>query len=712
MEHFAYDSVQRQEMLTNTLNRASELYYRGLDSGLTDTEFDLQFKELQELERVNDIVFSNSPTLRVGSDLQTEFAKIEHPSGFPMLTIENVYSDEDLIAWFNKMVKTYHTNRFNISLKYDGISCELHYKDGFLISGATRGDKLVGDDITANVRTIRSIPLSCSCVSEFYVRGEILLPKSRLVQINETRIVNGESPFANCRNACSGSVKQLDSTITAKRGLIFRPWDMFVTNEGNYSSHTAKNDFLESMGFIIDKGTKSFVVEYSEDDSERILNIIKSFWDIAKTCDYDCDGIVIKIDDCEIQHQIGTKDNRAIEWGIARKWNEENLCETDLIDVEWQVGRTGHVTPVGKLDPVECDGVTISNVTLNNIKFIETLDLHIGYTLKITRSGGVIPYVLGSSYDIALALNGAYLNIDIPTKCPICGTELVRDGEFLKCPNKMSCGGQIEGRIEQWCSKDCMDISQVGPSLIHALVVNDLVCDPVDLYTLIDYTPQELADILGEGFGPKSMKTLIDNIKKSRARTFDKVLYGLSIDGIGKQNAKLIAEHFGSYENIKSATLSELMRVEGIGPNLAENIQKWFTEFDADGLYWEYLHRSGLQTVMNENISQSQDNQILQGMTIVFSGKSANWDGDEVEEVFTSYGAKCSHSISKKTNYLVTGDNPGPSKMTKAKTLGVEIISESDFVQKFNIPIKKDDNFVFPTDLETHEEKKEVEELF
>lgn len=694
-----------QKELTDLLDNASKLYYQGKTSPLTDTEFDLKLKELQSLEKQNKHTFPNSPTLRVGSDLRSEFKKIEHPKGFPMLTIENVYTDSELEEWMNKMFSKHNVQKFNMSLKYDGISCELHYKDGMLVSGATRGDKLVGDDITDNVRTIKSIPLSIPYnKGDYFVRGEILLPKSRLIEINRERENNGDSIFANCRNACSGSVKQLDSRITASRGLIFRPWDI-VTLETDFPSQTAKNAFFTGCGFEIDKQTHSQIIIATDDWQSDV----KNFWEIAKKQDYDCDGIVIKIDNTDIQKQIGTKDNRAIEWGVARKWNEENIVNTTLKEVQWLVGRTGHITPVGILEPVACDGVTISNVTLNNLSFIRELDLHIGSRIRLTRSGGVIPYVLGKEEgfdDCRLP------NIEAPIFCPDCGNILSFDGEYLKCTNKDYCQSQIEGRIEQWCSKDCMDIPHVGPKLIHALVEKDLISHPLDLYSLPEnYSAKELAVIMGIKEGVTSMYKLLTNIKTSRARTFDKVLYGLSIEGIGKQNAKVLAEHFGSYAAIREASKEELMSIDGIGEALANSIIGWFETYDGDHRFWTWLYQSGLQTEMNVQTSVAQENQILEGLNIVFSGKSNNWDGDEVEEVFTSFGAKCGHSISKKTNYLVTGENPGPSKMAKAKTLGVEIISEADFIKKYNIPTDKE--FVFPTDLETVEEQNnDVEALW
>lgn len=678
-----------QKELTDYLDIMSQNYYTKGESDISDTEFDLMLKQLQKMEKQSGQIYPNSPTQRVGSDLREEFGKVVHPNGYPMLTIENCYNDEELAEWLQKMHLKYNAETFNISLKYDGISCELRYLDGLLFTGSTRGDKIIGDDITDNVKTIKSIPLSIPIKDEVYFRGEILLPKSELERINKEKIANGEEPFKNCRNACSGSVKQLDSKITASRNLIFRPWD--VLGVSTNQSQTMKNNIFKDCGFVIDEGTESIGITYhhcwSDESVEKIIEIVRGLWEIAKNMDYDCDGIVIKIDDVNVQKNIGTKDNRAIEWGIARKWNEENMVQTELFSVDWQVGRTGNLTPVGRLDPVECDGVTISNVTLNNVKFIKEHDIHIGNDLIITRSGGVIPYVLGVKHDLLMEMNNAYKPVEIPTICPVCGTELVMDGEILKCPNSEGCRPQIEGRIEQWCSKDCMDIPDVGPAMIHDLVEKELVDDPLDLYFVAkNYKAKELVEILGKGYGEKSLQKFISNIKKSLHRPFEKVIFGLSIDGVGKQNAKLLAEHFGSYEALSSATQEELEEIDGIGPVLAQNIVQWFLAHD----YHSFLYEYGFNLKADVPMVFGNDNLLLGGLNIVFSGKSDYWDGDEVEEVLESYGAKCSHSITKKTNYLVIGKKPGPSKMKKAEELGIEIIKEVAFLNKFKIPRKSE----------------------
>lgn len=668
-----------QRELTNLLDKCSQLYYTGGMSPLTDVEFDLKFLELQKMEKESGVVYSNSPTLRVGSDALEQFGKITHP--FPMLTIENVYDDEGFNKWIEKICKFYK-GKFSISVKYDGISCELHYHNGILVEASTRGDKNIGDDITANVRTIKSVPLYLPIiedVEDFYVRGEVLMPKSRLMSLNEERIAIGETPFANTRNACSGSIKQLDSRITAKRGLIFRAWDSFG---GEEKTMHHKLDRLAAIGFKFEKGTLPITV-----DGENLVESVETFKKQldAMDLDYDYDGVVIKIDDCDVQNEIGTKDTRAIEWGIARKWNEEYIVETDLVGVDWQVGRTGVLTPVGKLNPVECGGVVVSNVTLNNIDFIEALDLKLWKTLRITRSGGVIPYVLGCTYDIVMDANHIYPEIQIPTVCPVCGEPLVMEGKLLKCKNE-KCPAKIEGRILYWCSKDCMDIKTIGESVVHDLVSKKLVMCPISLYTLIEtHDVYDVAYTLGEGYGVKSVQKMFDAINKSRKeKTLDNIITSLGIPEVGKVMGRTLAKKFKSLESLCKATYEDLIVIEGIGEIMAKGIVDFFSQ-PMNQTDVEVLYMLGFNTTLEEDENNNSQNLRINGLNVCFSGSSSRFSGDEVEAFLERNGAKCGHSISKKTNYLITGDKPGPSKVKKAEELGVEIISENNFYTKFNL---------------------------
>lgn len=672
-----------QKELTDKLDLASRQYYNGLTSEFSDTEFDIKLKELQEMEKESGFIFPNSPTIRVGSDLQKEFKKGEHPK--PMFTIENVYDDDGLIKWVEDIKEKYGVNKFNVSIKYDGVSCELWYKNGVFEKALTRGDKLIGDDITENVKTIKNIPmvLPNAPYGMVYIRGEILLPKSRLDAINSERINNGEQPFSNTRNACSGSIKQLDPKITAKRGLIFKAWDCF----GEYINAETmwrKTWFLVENGFYYESVklednsvfcTTPFTIIYTNrDEFVNTINSTKKYLSEANL-DYDFDGIVIKVNDIDIQDKIGTKDTRAIEWGIARKWNEELEVETTLLDIDWQVGRTGVLTPVGRLDPVECNGVVISNVTLHNWDFIGSMGILIGDKLRITRSGGVIPYVIGRR-------SGEYGYIPKkPNACPACGSDIYQDGAFIKCTN-YDCSAQSIGRILQFCSKECMDIRNIGDRVVEDLVLFGIVENISDLYTLKDrYTIEELVDILGDGYGSKSIEKMLASIELSKEKTFANVIAGLSIPNVGKVVARQLSKEFKNIDNLIDCTYNSLISLDGIGEVMANDICWWFSSPQNIEMC-NRLKEYGLKmSIENDNSTVKTEER---GIKVCFTGKSSKFKGDEVEEYLKSNGFTIA-GVSKSLNYLIIGEKPGSSKVKKAEESGVEIISENEFYKKYNL---------------------------
>lgn len=673
-----------QKELTDKLDLASRQYYNGLTSEFSDTEFDIKLKELQEMEKESGFIFPNSPTIRVGSDLQKEFKKGEHPK--PMFTIENVYDGDGLIKWIEDIKAKYGVNKFNVSIKYDGVSCELWYKNGVFEKALTRGDKLIGDDITENVKTIKNIPmvLPNAPYGMVYIRGEILLPKSRLDTINSERINNGEQPFSNTRNACSGSIKQLDPKITAKRGLIFKAWDCF----GEYINAETmwrKTWFLIENGFYYESVklednsvfcTTPFTIIYTNrDEFINTINSTKKYLNEANL-DYDFDGIVIKVNDIDIQDKIGTKDTRAIEWGIARKWNEELEVETTLIGIDWQVGRTGVLTPVGRLDPVECNGVVISNVTLHNWDFIGSMGILIGDKLRITRSGGVIPYVIGRR-------SGEYGEIPSePKKCPICGHEVYQDGALIKCSNR-NCNAKVIGRIIQFCSKECMDIRNIGEAVIESLVLNGLISNVADLYTLKDrYSVSELINIMGKGYGDKSITKMLESIEDSKNKSFENVLAGLSIPNVGKVVARQLASEFKTIYNLMNCTYDSLIAIDGIGEIMADEILVWFNMKENIDLCKNLM---GYSLKMISSVEHKINDGCLNNLTVCFTGSSNKFKGDDIEKFLEENGAKCVHSVSKKLNYLIIGEKPGSSKVKKAEESGVEIISENEFYKKYNL---------------------------
>lgn len=665
--------IDRQKYLTDLLDEASRKYYNGEDSGISDTDFDIMMHELAELEKESEYTYPNSPTLRVGSDIQKEFKKGRHPS--PMLTINNTYNDNGLQEWADKMHKENNGEEtYYIGTKFDGVSLEIKYVDGVLAQALTRGDKNIGDDVTENAKTIRDIPIVIPYKDTLYVRGEVMLPKSRLAKINEEREANGEDKFVNCRNACSGSLKQLNPKVTAQRGLIFRAWDC-IGEPINIWRMDEKIEFLTDIGFKTDVRNNA-VSSYSS--LIKVVNKCKEHLDTLNL-DYDYDGVVVKINQIAIQNKIGTKDTRAIEWGIARKWNEQSAT-TKLIAVDWQVGRTGVLTPVARLEPVECGGVTVSNATLHNYGFIEKNDIHIDDYLKIVRSGDVIPYVIGVDYwsrDI-----GFHDKVKKPVKCPICGSELVYEGELIKCTN-VACSAQKTGKIIQFCSKDCMDIKTIGEKVAEDIVLLTLVENYWDLYTMREnYNIDELVEIFGPGYGVLSVTNILNAIDESRKQPFEKVLAALSIPGVGKVTGRLLANYFKNIDNLANATFEELKEIDGIGNIMAQDIYDWFnSDF---GVYSvECMKKFGLNTEIEE---KKQDGNLpLEGLTVCFTGKSLVWHGDEIENFLESKGAKCTHSVSKSMDYLIVGEKPGSSKVQKAQDYGVEIITENDFYKKFGI---------------------------
>ena len=682
--------IDELKSLTDRLDEASMRYYRGENSEFTDTQFDLEMHRLQDLEKELNIVFPNSPTQRVGSDIQSGFGKISHPS--PMLTIDNVYTSEDLQKWIDKIRSQYNVKgKLNLSVKYDGVSCELRYVNGYLMSASTRGDKNVGDDITENVKTIKSVPLylrGLENVSNFYVRGEILMRKSVLSFINEERESLGEPQFANTRNACSGSIKQLDPKVVASRKLIFRAWDCF-SDGCIFTDMDSVYDCLKHMGFYYEEGTFPISVpicKYTIDMVEQFINNIK-----ALNLDYDFDGVVLKINDKVYQESIGTKDTRAIEWGIARKWNEEYESKTELLGVDWQVGRTGVLTPVGRLEPVECAGVTVTNVTLNNVDFIKMYDIHIGNTLKIVRSGGVIPYVTGVEHDLLMEMNKAYPEVTIPDTCPICGGKLVMDGKILKCVNQ-HCPAIEKGKILQFCSKECCNIKSVGEAFVDDLYEKagiktlENFIDFIKSYEeLGDTTLRSLQFLMGEGYGEKSIRKFLDEAVRARKETtYDKLLSSLSIPGVGKVMGRILAKEFPTIDMLTDAGAKLLSNINGIGDVIANDIYDWLHDTANMDLV-EKLYRYGWQLEVKITEPNEVEFKPLEGMTVCFTGKSNRFSGDDVEKHLEHYGAKCTHSVSKTMNYLITGDKPGGSKVKKAEELGVEVISEDEFYKKYEI---------------------------
>jgi len=685
---------EEQRQLTDRLAVASEAYYVKNLPLMTDEAFDMELKKLQQMERRTGVALPYSPTLRVGSDLQDGFGKVRHP--VPMLTIENTYNDEELRDWVTGIIGSSNgAVAFTISPKYDGVSLELHYSNGVLVSASTRGDKTVGDDVTANARTVKDIPLRVQGLKgDVFIRGEVLMPKSVLAELNRT----AEKPFANTRNACAGSLKQLNPAVTASRNLIFRAWDAYMPGEDGLQSHYERMLFLSQQGFKFEEGTMPERIVVGEGGIRRFCTAVTEWKEehLDGKVDWDYDGIVVKLDMNRDREDFNRDAHRAIGWGIARKWNEERACITRIQRVDFFTGRTGHITPVAVLDPVQCDGVTISNVILPNESYIRKFDLHVNDYVEIVRSGGVIPKVVGkSSYEDWCRLTSpdstpgpnpyAPIGIEFPTVCPDCGAPLEKNGEIWECPNRQ-CPAQTVRRLMQWCAKDCMNIEGMGESTADDLVSKNIAVEPFDLYDMAtNQRPGFIASQLGEGYGERSVKKLFDEIKKSMSKPLECIIYGMSIDGIGKRHSKRLAQHFKSLKAIIAASEDELAAIEDFGPVKACNVRAFMQE---EGEYWlNMLEHYGMATVYAEGQDEAQmKGEALKGVQLVFTGKSRYWEGDMVEAVLESYGAKCGHSVSKKLTCLVTGDNPGPAKVSKARDLGLTILTEDEFLDTYGVP--------------------------
>lgn len=673
--------LEYQKDLTERLRKASELYYsKAQESEFNDTEFDLKMHELKQLEKETGIILPNSPTQFVGSDIQKGFGKGQHPT--PMLTIDNTYSEDELQEWADKMHEKYGVETFDAEIKYDGVSLELQYKNGVFIRALTRGDKIIGDDVTANVKGVKDIPFTLTHADspflsgDFYVRGEVLMPKSKLAKLNQSQIAIGDKAFSNTRNACAGSLKQLDPKVTASRGLIFRAWDCFGSGM-NFIDMDTKHYTLLCLGFKYE--IEPMLIKYHPNNFSKEVTDFKATVD-SKNLDYDYDGIVVKFNLIDDQEKIGTQDTKAIGWGIARKWNENYEARTTLKDVEWQVGKTGVLTPVGILEPVECAGVIVTNVTLNNWEYIQKFNLYNGDYVTITRSGGVIPQLIGAAHNIA----NEPQPVKLPERCPECGGELEFDGKLLKCTND-NCPAKAKGRILYFCSKEGCNIMSVGESVVEDLYNKKIIRDILDIIEFAEY-PKSFIDyatnLLGIGYGEKKIKKIADEIVKAKETPFEKLLASLSIPGVAKVTARNIATHFGTMQNFMAATQDELAEIEGVGEIMSKDIYEW-----THGLMGATI----LQVLISnrwhcgvEKPKETGDN-VLHGLTVCFTGKSERFSGDEIENFLEQKGAKCTHSVSKKMDYLIIGEKPGGSKVTKAQELGVEIIEEDLFYKKFSL---------------------------
>ncbi len=656
--------------LRQQLHQHNHKYYVLNTPSITDFDFDQLMNQLIELEtkypEYND---SNSPSQRVGSDLNKEFEQVKHQ--YPMLSLGNTYSEEEIQDFYNRVSKQLPDEDFEIvcELKYDGTAIGLSYENGQLIRGVTRGDGVQGDDVTNNVKTIKSIPLRLegNYPEQFEIRGEIFLPHNGFQKLNAAREEAGETPFANPRNAASGSLKMQNSAQVAKR-----PLDCFLyymLGENLPSEYHIKNlDQARTWGFKIPSHLKLCK------SIEEVFDFIRH-WDSERhNLPFDIDGIVLKVNSLDQQRRLGFT-AKSPRWAISYKFKAEQGY-TKLESVTFQVGRTGAVTPVANLEPVFLAGTTVKRASLHNSDIISSLDLHLGDMVYIEKGGEIIPKIVG--VDESVRQNDAKV-VKFIQLCPECETELIRiEGEAAHyCPNSSSCPPQLKGRVEHFISRKAMNIDGLGTETIDLLFQNKMINDVADLYAL---HPMQLTSL--DRMGEKSAQNILDGLEASKQVNFARVLFALGIRYVGETVAKKLASGFKSFDKLMNASQEELIEVDEIGDRIALSVVDYFSNENNRQLV-ERLKQAGLQFELSQE-EQASHSDKLEGMSFVVSGSFSTFSRDELKTVIEKNGGKNLSGVSSKTTYLVAGDKIGPSKLAKAEKLGVKIISEDEFKDLIN----------------------------
>ena len=661
------DEKQRIEQLRQELHEHNYRYYVLNQPVIGDQEFDLMMHELQDLEvRHPEMADPNSPTQRVGSDLQTGFRQVAHR--YPMLSLANTYNEQDVRDWYESVRKGLAGEDFEVccEMKYDGLSISLTYVDGHLMQAVTRGDGVQGDDVTQNVKTIRTIPLILpgkGYPGEFEIRGEILMPWAAFERLNAEREAAEEPLFANPRNAASGTLKSLDSRVVAQRSLDAYLYYL-LGEELPADGHFENLEAARSWGFKISEGMRKVKTV------EEIIDFI-NYWDTErKNLPVATDGIVLKVNSLRQQRSLGYT-AKSPRWAIAYKFKAEREC-TRLLEVTYQVGRTGAVTPVANMEPVQLAGTTVKRATLNNEDFIRSFDLHIGDMVYVEKGGEIIPKIVGVNIDERPIISQP---VQFIKRCPECGTPLVRyEGEAAwYCPNDAGCPPQIKGRIEHFIARKAMNIDSLGPETVNEYYQRRIIHNIADLYEI------EVQQINGDGSRTKSAQRIVNGILKSKEVPFERVVFALGIRFVGETSARLLARHFKSMDSLMNAGLEELQEVEGIGEVMAKSIISYFHDPENQTII-ERLRGYGLQMALSEEQTMPASDK-LAGQSIVISGVFAHHSRDEYKLIIEQNGGKNVGSISGKTSFILAGENMGPSKLEKAQKLGVRIVSEDEFLE-------------------------------
>ncbi|OQX56792.1 DNA ligase (NAD(+)) LigA [candidate division KSB1 bacterium 4484_219] len=662
-------AIKRIEQLRQELNYHNYRYYVLDNPVISDAEYDRLFRELEELEKqFPDLVTPDSPTQRVGAPRPEGlgFESVTHL--VPMLSMEDAFNEAEFRDFDRRVQEGLGVKsvEYTGEPKFDGLSSSLTYENGIFIRGATRGDGVTGEDITNNLKTIRTIPLRLlrnghPIPTRIEIRGEVIMTKADFRRLNEERLRNGEQPFANPRNAASGSVRQLDPAVTASRKLIFFAWGVGGVEGVHFETQWEILQTLREWGFKVYSNIRLC------HGLKEAFSYYQELLSLRDELPFEIDGVVFKVNSIAYQQRLGTK-TRSPRWMVAYKFPARQAT-TKLLDVRFQVGRTGIVTPVAILQPVQISGVTVSRATLHTEELFLEKDIHIGDTVLVERAGDVIPEVVKP---IPEKRTGNEKPVQMPTHCPACGTELEKEGAYYFCPN-ITCPEQIKGRVLHLVSKRAFDIDGMGEKIVDQLMQEGLIRSPADVFYLKKNDLMRL-----ERWGEKSAQNLMDQIEKAKKVSFERFLFALGIRHVGEFVAHLLTQHFSSLEELQHATEDELMQIQGIGPEVARSVVDFF-RIPQNRETIRKILAAGVEIQYPEAEKEQQD-LFLQGKTFVFTGGLSRYSRDEAKELVMKFGGKASSNVSKNTDFVVVGVDPG-SKLDKARQLGIRTLTEEEFVQ-------------------------------
>lgn len=660
------EKKKRIAELVEIINKASYEYYLNDNPSITDQEYDDYYSELLRLEEAYpELKREDSPTIRVGGEALSKFEKVEHKT--PMLSFDDIFNEDEIIAFDERIRKSINNPTYTVEPKMDGLSGSLIYEKGLLVRVATRGNGLVGENITANGKTIKSIPLRIKKDIDIEVRGEIYMSKASFEKANKEREANGEALFANPRNAAAGSVRQLDSKITAKRNLDFMAY--FIPNPKDYGIKTQEESlkFLRELGFVT-----NYKLNTTASNAEEIIKDIKALGEIRKSLPYEIDGVVLKVNNLEDEDRLGYT-ARVPRWGIAYKFPAEEVLTT-LKEIKFTVGRTGKITPNAIFSPVHVAGSLISKATLHNEDYCIAKDVRVGDTISIRKAGDVIPEVVRVLKE---RRNGTEKEFQMLEYCPICHTKIVRkdtEADYY-CPNEMCPARKIENIIH-FASREAMNIDGLGESIIEDLYNENFIINITDIYD-IDKYEEELMNL--EGYGKKKIDNLKSAIKNSKNNSLERLIYGLGIRNVGAKTAKVLAKYYKTLDNLMTASYEELVNISDIGDIIAKSIISYFSNEDNKNIITK-LKQLGVNTTYINNSGYEEKDE-FKGKTFVLTGSLVNITRDKASEIIESLGGKVSSSVSSKTSVVVVGDSPG-SKYDKALALGIPIWQEDEFLDK------------------------------